>query len=316
MTSHEFLAVNSGAEHGCPDRDRCSNDPADVTAVVLDWRGEAVTTECLSSLQRSEYPALTVLLVDNGSPDHSSEKLRAAFPDIHLLQTGENLGYAGGNNRGIEWALARGAEYVLIVNNDTVLEPGCVGALVTAASTGGGRIGGIVPKILYHDQPDRIWYAGGDFSPLRGLGLHRREGERDVPSRDRGPDDVSFMTGCCCLLSAEALRDVGGFDESFFAYVEDAELSLRLEKAGFRMLYEPSARVLHHSPPPGTLPSPFQIRQRDRNRRRLMRRHFGPAGRLPFKLWFLVTRTLLLLRYLSAGDYSRARAIVNGMFAR
>ena len=314
MASHDFIDVTHETRRRSRNPDGSWNTPPRVTAVVLNWCGEAVTTECLWSLQRSEYRNLTVLLVDNGSPDGSGDRLRSTFPDVDFLQTGENLGYVGGNNRGIKWALDRGADYVLIANNDTVLEPGCVGALVSTAVNCGDSVGGTAPKILRHDAPDRIWYAGGDFSWLLGLGTHRREGEWDDPAKDDGAEEVSFMTGCCCLLSAEALREVEGFDETYFAYVEDTDLSLRLNKGGFRMLYQPNARVLHHCSPPGTSLTPFQIRQRDRNRRRVMHRHFGPGRRLLFRLRFVVTRMILLAKYLSARDPSRARAILDGMF--
>ena len=92
--------------------------PPAVTAVVLNWCGEVVTTECLRSLLASDYKPLKALLVDNGSPDGSFERLRALFPNLDFIQTGKNLGYAGGNNRGIEWAMRDGADYVLILNND------------------------------------------------------------------------------------------------------------------------------------------------------------------------------------------------------
>ena len=284
-----------------------------VTAVVLNWCGEEVTTECLRSLQLSKYDSLTLLLVDNGSPDDSGERLRAAFPEVEFLQTGQNLGYAGGSNRGIQWSLERGADYVLILNNDTVLESDAIGALVEVAEGGGGKVGGVVPKILYYDEPDRIWYAGGEFSPLRGLGLHWREGELDRSDDAEAVQEVTFMTGACFLISAEALRELNGFDEDFFAYVEDADLCLRVTGAGFRMVYQPSARILHHSLPRGTQPSPFQIRQRDRNRRRVMRKHFSPARRLPFLARFYVTRLLLFFRYAFSGDRERAEAILQGM---
>ena len=115
------------------------------------------------------------------------------------------------------------------------------------------------------------------------------------------------------LISAEALRELNGFDEEYFAYVEDAELSLRMIAAGYRILYQPLARVLHHAPPPGTPPTSFQIRQRDRNRRRVMRTHFPLGKRLPFLGRFYLTRTILLLRYLLSGDGDRTRAILAGM---
>jgi len=261
----------------------------------------------------SDYDALKVLLVDNGSPDNSSERLRASFPDIEFLQTGRNLGYAGGNNRGIEQALKSQTDYILILNNDTVLDRRAVSQLVHAAEVGNGKIGGVCPKILYHDQPELIWYAGGEFSPIKGLGLHWGDGKLDRPDEVERVREITFMTGACCLLSAELLIELKGFDEDFFAYVEDADLSLRIRQAGYQLLYQPSARILHHCPPPGTPPSPFQIRQRDLNRRRVMRKHGSLRQRLLFLTRFYVTRVILLLGYIVTRDWQRARAILQGM---
>jgi len=285
-----------------------------VTAIVLNWCDEAVTADCIQSLLASDYSALEILLVDNASPDKSFEGLRASFPEIAFLQTGENLGYAGGNNRGIELALDDNPKYILIINNDTVLDIDTVRKLVDVAENQEVQVGGVVPKILYYDEPQRIWYAGGEFSYLRGLGLHWREGDLDQPDAPEEIRKITFMTGACCLFSAKALRQLEGFDENFFAYVEDADLSLRLAQAGYQMYYNPEARLLHRCPLPGTLPSPFQIRQRDRNRRLVMRKHSSLSQRLLFLIRFYVTRVILLLRYTLTGDWERARAIVHGMF--
>jgi GT2 family glycosyltransferase len=287
-----------------------------VTVVVLNWCRERLTRECLLSLRDTEYEHATILLVDNGSDDVSGERLRSSFPEVSFLQTGSNRGYTGGNNRGIEWALANDSDYVLVLNNDTEVAPGCLTSLVEAAERVGAGVGGVVPKILRHDAPDRIWYAGGEFSPLRGLGLHWREGERDDPDVVEAPRPVTFMTGCCCLLSAKALREVGGFVEELFAYAEDAELSLRFARAGYEMVYEPRARVVHHCGPPGEQPAPFKIRQRDVNRRWVMARYFSVLRRIPFLTRFYATRALLLARFLFTGDLPRARAIISGAFGR
>ena len=287
-----------------------------VVAVVLNWCAEDDTAACLESLARSDWPALTTLLVDNGSPDGSGDRLHARFPALPYLQTGANLGYTGGNNRGFAWALEHGADYVLVLNDDTVVAPDCVRRLVEAAESatrGGARVGGVSPKILYHDAPDRVWFGGGDFSSMRALGLHRGELRADEPARDRGVERITFMTGCCFLVPAPVLRAAGGFAEEFFAYVEDVELSLRLARAGYALLYEPRARVLHRIAPEPPRSSPFQIRQRDRNRRRLVRRHYGPAERLGFAVWFYPTRAVHLLRYAAARDWERARAQWEGM---
>lgn len=272
-----------------------------------------MTAACLQSLLNSDYSNLSILLVDNGSPDNSGKRLQASFPEIHFLQTGKNLGYTGGNNQGIKWALERNADYVLILNNDTVLEASVVSELLDAAQSGGKRVGGVVPKILYHDEPERIWYAGGEFSPLKGLGIHWREGALDRPDEIETGLEITFMNGACCLLLGKAVRELNGFDEDFFAYLEDADLSLRLKNAGYKIYYQPTARVLHHCPPPGTPPSPFQIRQRDLNRRRIMRKHTSLRRRLPFLIRFYITRTILLMGYALQADWRRAQAILQGM---
>ena len=225
------------------------------------------------------------------------------------LQMGQNLGYGVANNRGIEWALAHGADFVLIVNNDAVVLPGAVGRLVDAANSE-EDVAIVAPFIGYHDDPETGWYAGGDFSLLRGLGVHRATHPAEDPTK---PEEVSFASGCVCLISARAIRDVGAFAEDFFAYVEDAEFCVRLRRAGYRILFEARAKALHHTPRLEDDPAPYKIRLRDRNRRRVIRRHFGPLVRIPFLARFFVTRAILLIRYTVRLDWPRAAAVVKGM---
>ena len=287
------------------------SDHQAVTAIVLNWCNESETAACLDALAASRYPALTVLLIDNGSPDGSGERLHARFPTISYLQTGANLGYAAGNNRGFDWALASGADFVLVLNDDTVIDPDCIGALVRASREAGAAVA--APQILYFDEPQRVWYGGGVFSTMRAMGLHLRENQPLDASEQRLP--ITFVCGCCFMIPADVLRTVGGFDESYFAYVEDAELSLRLARAGRVMVYEPAARVLHRIKR-GAQSTPFQIRQRDRNRRKLVARHYGIIDRLRFTLWFYPTRAVHFARYVARGQWQHMRAIVAGAFGR
>jgi GT2 family glycosyltransferase len=280
---------------------------ARVTAIVLNWCKESDTAACLESLAATHYDGLRVLLVDNGSPDGSGERLHARFPDVDFLQTGSNLGYAGGNNRGIRRALDAGSDYLLILNNDTVVDADCVDALVRASEDTGAPV--VAPLIVYFDEPDRIWYGGGAFSRTRALGRHVNENELVGSRQRRRP--TTFVCGCCFLVRADIARLCGGFDESFFAYVEDVELSLRLVEAGIDMVYEPSALVLHRVARRAS-GTPFQIRQRDRNRRRLVRLHYDVLSRIRFAMWFYPTRLMHLLRYSAQRDWHRARAIVDG----
>jgi GT2 family glycosyltransferase len=287
-----------------------------VWAIVLTHGGaEEVTAACLDSLLRQDYPALTVLLVDNASFDGSGERLRDRYPSIRYLNTGGNIGYTGGNNRGIEHALASGADYVFILNNDTVVEPACVSLLVNSARQVPAA-GAIAPKILYHSDPGRIWFAGGDYSWVRALGNHRREMEPDDPGEPPRLDEITFVTGCAFLMPAGVARAVGGFREDYFIYCEDVELSLRLARRGYRMYYQPAARLLHREEPRKSLSSPFATVQRDRNRRRLVREHYNVLQRIIFAMWFYPTRAARLVQYLLRGDGTGARAVLKGAVAR
>lgn len=284
---------------------------ARVTAIVLNWCNEPDTAACLESLAASRYDALTVLLVDNGSPDGSGARLHARFPNTPFLQTGSNLGYAGGNNRGMDWALARAGDFLLVLNNDTVVDPDCVSALVRAAEETGAAV--VAPQIVYFDEPDRVWYGGGTFSVPRAVGVHRGQDQHALGDMARSP--VTFVTGCCFLVRSDVIRRVGGFDETYFAYVEDAELSLRLVRSGHALVFEPKALVRHRIKR-GSAETPFQIRQRDRNRRRLAARHYSRAERALFALWFYPTRAARFAMCAARGDWARAKAIAVGAFSK
>jgi GT2 family glycosyltransferase len=282
-----------------------------VTAVVLNWCNEHDTKACIDSLAAQDYAWLSVLIVDNASPDGSGARLHARYPDAGYLQTQGNHGYSGGNNRGIKLAVDGGAEYVLVVNNDTVLERTCVSELVREVT--GDQIGAVGPKILRYDAPDRIWFGGGTFDRMRAMGRHLGENLPDESPAEKETRDVSFLTGCCMLIPAAALRTVGVFREDFFAYCEDVEWSLRVAEKGMKLVYAPAARIKHRVPPIGTLPSAMQIRYRDRNRRRIVRLHYSAGPAALFALWFYPTRVALMLRYSVMGEIERARAVWRGM---
>jgi GT2 family glycosyltransferase len=293
-----------------------------VTVIVLNWNAEHDTAACLDSFLAQRGVETEILLVDNASADGSGERLRDRYPTVSYLQTGENLGYSGGNNRGIEWALHRGADWVLVVNNDTVADTDCL-RLLLAAMTGEERLAAVAPLIVRYDDPERVWFAGGRLDRVRAVGVHGHENApvevalREIP---RGEDAMwrpcTFLTGCCLLLRPAALREVGLFRADFFAYEEDLELSYRLVQAGWKIGWVPAARITHRVPPHGTEPTPNQIYLRDRNRQRTVRLHYSLGWRMAFALWFWPTRLIHLARYAARGDGGRARAIIAGLRAR
>lgn len=136
-----------------------------VYVVILNWNGYADTADCLTTCLTNRYPRTRIVVVDNGSSDGSELLLRSAFPEITVVQTGSNLGYAGGNNVGIRHALGSGADYVVLLNNDTVVDPDFITSLVQIA-TADCRPGMLCSNIFFHDPPNVIWFAGATLCPI------------------------------------------------------------------------------------------------------------------------------------------------------
>src|SRR5690242_3607437 len=177
-----------------------------VSIVILNWNSFEVTLDCLHSLQKIDYPNFEMVVVDNGSVDGSPAKLLETMPEIRLIQNSTNLGFAGGCNVGMRDALRRGTDYVLLLNNDTVVAHDFLSQLVRIAESD-AKIGAVSPKILFFDRPDRLNYAGGEHKRWRlfpkMIGLRHLDDGRYDKIRE-----VSFLTGCAFLIKAEAVRRI------------------------------------------------------------------------------------------------------------
>ncbi|MBN1657067.1 MAG: glycosyltransferase family 2 protein [Anaerolineae bacterium] len=218
-----------------------------VYIIVLNWNNAPDTCACLESLLRLETVDSTVLVVDNGSTDNSLVEIAHHFPHVEILQTGENLGYAEGNNAGIRHALANGAEYVCILNNDTVVDPGCVRALLGEAESN-PDVGIVGPKMYFSDPPDAIFCAGSTIDWKRGRLIQRgiRQRESEVgPLYAAGAEDVDFIVGCCLLVKREVIAQIGLLDARYYLNFEDVDWCLRARKAGWRVRYTPEAVLWH-----------------------------------------------------------------------
>ncbi len=213
-----------------------------IATVLLSWNGREDTLACLRSLQRVTYPELSIVVVDNGSTDGGPEAVAAEFPAVRLLPLGENRGFAGAVNRGVEAALADGADAVLLLNNDTTVEPGFLEPLVDAACV--ACVGAACAQIL-DSATGRIWYAGASYDPRRGhQGRHTGYGDEPLPPAT-APYETERACGGAMLIPRAALEEVGPLDESLFAYAEDVDWSLRARRAGLRILVVP-ASLVHH----------------------------------------------------------------------
>lgn len=213
------------------------NPNPSVACIVLNWNGWQDTVECLDALKESTYPYLTVVIVDNGSTNDSVARIRAAHPNILLLETGANLGFAAGNNVGIRYALMHGAEYVWLLNNDTKPASDALSELLAKALTDSG-IGAVASVCYYADSPSTVEaWAGARPNLWIGYGRNTTKPQTD--------DWFYSLNGTSMLIARTALEDAGLLDEGFFLYWEDTEFCLRLRKRGWRLAAAPNSRVLH-----------------------------------------------------------------------
>jgi len=238
-----------------------------VVIVILNWNGKQDTAECIDSLAAITYPNYTILVVDNGSTDGSVEFLKEKYSHVEIASNNSNIGFGAGNNIGIELALSMGADYVLLLNNDTVVDAHFLGYLVQEAESD-RRIGFTGPKIyrLYEGEAAEyaVWKtfgwkkmtldavqrttllhsAGGSFNAWLGKTRHRGAAEFDVGQYDE-PEVVDFVEASCVLVKRGVINDIGLLDPTYFAYLEDVDWCLRGQRAGYATVFVPRAKIWH-----------------------------------------------------------------------
>jgi len=216
-----------------------------VAIIILTWNQRDVTLECLASIEELGYPAerLHIIVVDNGSADGTSQAIRQRYPSVTVISNGENLGFAEGNNVGIRHALQGAPDYVMLLNNDTVLDPPMLNELLAVAESA-PTIGIVGPKMLYFDRPDVIWCAGNRIDWRTGE-TTRLHAEQHDPGSDEEPREVDFITACAICLRREVIEAIGLLDPRFFIYYEETDWCRRAHAAGWRILYVPRARLWH-----------------------------------------------------------------------
>jgi GT2 family glycosyltransferase len=273
--------------------------------IIVNWNLAEDTLACLDSVFQMDYPACEVTVVDNGSTDGSVARIEAVFPQVCQIVNGENRGFAAAANQGIEYALARGCDYVLVLNNDTTVAPDLLAHLV-AAGEADPMIGILSPRILYFDQPEHTWHLAARWHRWLPMPV-------DVAPSGGDVVDADFVSGCAMMLRRRLLQEIGGFDTRYFMYGEDIDLCARARQAGYRVVAVPRARMWHKISVSAARISTDTRYWQTRNQILVYRRHpHGPlAGLLP--VYVGLKAVLDVARDLARGQANLIGPLLRGM---
>lgn len=271
-----------------------------VGVVTVTFNSSKVISEFLESLRAQTYDNYILYIVDNNSSDDTLQKIEKYLNDsrITVIKNADNVGVAKGNNQGVAAAIKDGCQSILLINNDTEFESSLIEKLVDGLSRFNCDL--IVPKMLYHDNPNIIWCAGGHFSPWKAY-LHITEGEGE---EDKGqydvPRQINCAPTCCMLITIRAFESIGMMDEKYFVYYDDTDFCLRALKAGFKMYFLPSAILTHKvSSLTGGSTSKFAIRYITRNLVYYIRKNISQPLSL---FWIICIQLALHLKFFFGKD--------------
>ena len=215
-----------------------------IKVLILNWNGKDLLKSCLDSVIAIDYSNFSVMVIDNGSSDGSLDIITDNYPGVEILSLDKNYGFSGGYNRYLKQLKDESSEFIMLLNNDTVVDSAILNSFIHAKEQFGDNqiYGG---KIYYQDNPEVIWYAGGKVNLKWGYISHRGIRKQDSPEFSN-PMKTDYVTGCCLFTSNKVINKLNGFDEQFDMYGEDVDLCLRAIKIGIQCYYWPKAKLWHH----------------------------------------------------------------------
>ncbi len=282
-----------------------------VFTVILNTNRRDDTLACLAALHHSTYKRHTIIVLDNASTDGSVEAIKAEFPRVELIHLKENKGYAGNNNVGIAAAIAQGADWVYVLNEDTIQAPDCLEHLV-AVGESDPTIGIVGPMVYHADNPDVIQSAGG------WIDHHWQAGHKGQNDPDKGqfaePHAVAWVSGCAIMVRREVIEQLGMLDEHFFYYWEETEWCVRTKRAGWKIMHVPQARLWHKGVQIDYRPGPNVAYYNTRNYLMMLRKHEAPTT-VRLRAWYRILRTYtsMSLKPERKTNLEARQAMVQGM---
>lgn len=283
----------------------------EVAVILLNWNSYEDTASCLDSLANVEYPNYQVVVVDNGSTDESLDKIQAEYNWCKYIINEENLGFTTGNNIGMEYAFENGADYSLILNNDTIVTREFLTPLVKRAEQDEkiGLVGGI---IRYWEDRDQIWFAGGRFNTF--LETERIwEGKSISEVNLDNLPETDWISGCMMLIPKEIYYEIGGFREEFFIWAEEWDYSLRVTEAGYKLDIVRDSVIYHKVGEALGVMSPLSYYYGTRNNLALKQLYLPSAQAYLYYTWFLLTRVARFSQFIFDGRVDLVRAGISAI---
>lgn len=287
-----------------------------IYIILVNYNGYKDTKECIESLEKINYENYKIIIVDNASKDNSLELLNRNHCSHIILDSRINLGFSGGNNIGIEYALKNGAEFVLLVNNDTIVNEDILSNMIKTfeKDSNTGIVGG---KILLYENKEMISHAGGYIDMFKFTTVHYGMGAAYNDEQYNYEREVGFVSGCLMLIKREVFEKVGLLPEEYFMYYEDTDFCLRVIDSGYKIFYNPRAEIFHKvSMSSGGEDSPFFIKWNTRNRIIFMNKYKHKVIGIKFifsLLYVYLTRYIRYMLYTFKRDKERANAIRAGL---
>ncbi|AAK81009.1 hypothetical protein BJV85_000828 [Clostridium acetobutylicum] len=279
-----------------------------IYIILVNYNNFQDTIECVKSLRKiKNYHNYKVIIVDNDSKNDSVSKIKSFLQDCLLIESKKNLGFAGGNNLGIKYAMKHNADYVLLLNNDTVVENDFLDKLLEVHENY-GNVGIVGGKIYYYYDKNRIWYAGGKINKFTGKTKHIGVNEIDE-GQYNNISITGYVTGCMMLISKGAIEKCGVMDEKYFLYYEETDWNVRIKNAGFKIMYTPLSKIYHKVSSTTGKSDLIMSYYYDRNRYYFVFKNFNWVCKLSVTLYILVRLYAKLFKAIAINDVKRKHLI-------
>lgn len=289
-----------------------------IFIILVNYNGSKDTLECIESLKEIYYRNVEIIVVDNNSKKEEIDLLKEKEKDFILIETNKNNGFAIGNNIGVKYAIDNGADYVLLLNNDTIVEKDFLNIMLETYKSN-DNVGAVGCRIMYHSDRRLIWYNGGkiDYSKFSAFNIDEKKLDKDIVEQNIETD---FITGCCILIPKNTIKNIGYLSDEYFMYYEDVDYSLRIKERGLNLIINPKSKIYHKvSISSGGEDSPFRIFYSNRARKIFMNKFGYKVSRGKFlraKIYFIITRLLKIFKFILRKENLQAKALWSVMLNR